>query len=285
MYVPEVERIDSPSPERLERCIAEHRPAILTGLMKDQKATRCWDLDYLRARLGRSKVQVVSHDKPRIYWNPDSGLALRPMTFDDFVDGALDNKNAYSYMQDDVNSFPVIKDDYRLPEMMSAKGIVRGKFWLSGAGLVTPLHYDAVETFHWVVRGSKRFMCFAPGVRRYYPFSWRTTAPFISQLDPDSYDRARFPRFADAQPVDLHVNEGEILYLPAFWWHQVYSEAPVNVSVNFVWWASRGKYARHLPQLARAARHLYARYSEARAKARGAAALPPAARPVSEEMS
>jgi hypothetical protein len=267
-------RIENPTREQLDRCIAEHRPAIFSGVMQDSVAAQSWDLPYLRSKLAGRTVQVVQHDKPRLYWDPNAGLPHRPFTFDEFADSAFVRKDGgFQYLQDDVNSFPLIRDDYKLPPMMADKGIVRGKFWMSGNGLITPLHYDAVETLHWVIRGSKRFLCYGPGVRRYYPFSVTTTAPFISQVDPDHPDPARFPRFHQADPVDFEVHAGEILYLPAFWWHQVYSQAALNISLNFVWWASLAKSARHLPQLARAGRHLAIQLRKVRAKEKAAEKL------------
>lgn len=269
----QVLRIHQPSPADVESAIQQHRPVIFSGLMQDQIATRAWDLPYLRDKLGTRPVQVVEQDRPRVHWHPHAGLPLFTRSFDEFADSTFVRKEAgYRYLQDDVNSFPFIRADYRLPAMLEDKGIVRGKFWMSGPGLITPLHYDAVETFHWVVRGRKRFLCYPPGVRRYYPFSVTTTAPFISQVDPDAPQLGHYPRFAHATPVDFMLEAGEVLYLPVFWWHQVYSRAELNVSVNFVFWASRRKYLGHLPQLARASRHLAIQYRKARAKARAAEA-------------
>jgi hypothetical protein len=254
-------RLHNPSRAEFNRCVAQHRPAILTGVMNGQPATQLWDLPYLRRKLGTQTVQVVQQERPRLFWDPQKKLPVRSLTFAAFAGAAFSAAASatgprYSYLQDDINTLPGIASDYRLPSMMAEKGIVRGKFWLSGAGLITPLHYDPVETLHWVVRGSKRFVLFVPGVRRYYPHSWRTTAPFISQVDPDAPDPTRFPRFPSAAFIDLTVNAGEILYLPAFWWHQVYSLTPMNLSINFVWFASMTRYLRHLPQTARAGRHL-----------------------------
>jgi len=154
--------------------------------------------------------------------------------------------------------------------MMADKGLFRAKFWLSGPGLITPLHYDPVETFHWVIRGSKRFICYPPGVRRFYPFPANSTAPFISQVDPDQPDLDRYPRFRAAQPIEFTVEAGEILYLPAFWWHQVYSEGAVNLSINFVWFASRLRSLRHYPQFSRARRHIAMRLAQVRAQEKAA---------------
>jgi hypothetical protein len=260
-------RFHKPSPAQLDQCIAAHQPVIFTGLMDDQPAIRHWNVDYLRAHLGGRPIQVVNHDRPRLHWDPAAGLPLQTMSIDQFADRAFGRKDAgFSYLQDDVNSFPGIKQDYRLPAMMEARDIKRSKFWLSGAGLITPLHYDAVETFHWVVRGSKRFVCYRPGVRAYYPYPARSSAPFISRVDPDDPQPEIFPRFKAAQPLEFSLEEGEILYLPTYWWHQVYSEGGVNISINFVWLTSRLRSLRHLPQYLRARRHIARQAARAREK-------------------
>jgi [protein]-arginine 3-hydroxylase / protease len=281
--VDRIDRIANPSRDRLEEYISNHRPVILSGLMETQAASRSWDLPYLRSRIGSQDVEFVRHSSPRLYWDPQAGLAVETARFAEFADRVLfANDGHYSYLQDDVNSFPCLKADYQLPAMMAAKPLVRTKFWLSGKGMITPLHYDPVETFHWVIRGGKRFSLFAPGLRRYYPFSWRSKAPFISQLDPDGPDQARFPRFREAVRVECQLAPGDVLYLPAFWWHQVYSDDSLNVSLNFVWFSSISKSLRHLPQFARCFRHIAWRLSQAKAKARSvqAADLGAPARPV-----
>jgi hypothetical protein len=270
MSPPSITRITSPTRAQLDECVRQHRPAIFSGVMADQVASR-WDVSYLRTKLAERSVDVVSHDHARIYWDPKLGLPTRKMRFDEFADAVFVRRDpGFSYLQDDVNSFPIIKDDYQLPAMMADKGLFRAKFWLSGPGLITPLHYDPVETFHWVIRGSKRFICYPPGVRRFYPFPADSTAPFISQVDPDQPDLDRFPRFRGAQPIEFTVEAGEILYLPAFWWHQVYSEGAVNLSINFVWFASRLRSLRHYPQFARARRHIAMRLAQVRAQEKAA---------------
>ena len=44
---------------------------------------------------------------------------------------------------------------------------------------------------------------------------------------------ARFPAFAEAPYVDVTVERGDILYLPAFWWHDVQGGAERNITVNY----------------------------------------------------
>jgi len=51
---------------------------------------------------------------------------------------------------------------------------------------------------------------------------------------PDLADK--FPLFQEAPFVDVTVRRGDILYLPAFWWHDVRGGSGRNVTVNY-WYA------------------------------------------------
>ena len=50
-----------------------------------------------------------------------------------------------------------------------------------------------------------------------------------------NYDR--FPKFKDARALNCTINEGDVLFMPSFWWHEVQSypskQEQRNVAVNF----------------------------------------------------
>jgi hypothetical protein len=215
---------------------------------------------------------VVSNGGPRIAWDPRTGLSLRSQRFQAFADRLQRDEGTFEYLQDDVNSVPALRADYRLPACLGARSMLREKLWLGGKGLITPLHYDPVETFHWVIRGAKRFLCYPPGVARYYPYPSDSDAPFISRVDPDDPRPGQFPRFQRAAALELTVGAGELLYLPAFWWHQVYSRGALNLSLNFVWFASGTRNLRHFRQYLRARRHIVRGRARARAQEQAARA-------------
>ena len=47
----------------------------------------------------------------------------------------------------------------------------------------------------------------------------------------------RFPKFGAARPMSCTIGEGDVLFMPAFWWHEVQSRpSPTqqrNLAVNF----------------------------------------------------
>jgi len=47
-------------------------------------------------------------------------------------------------------------------------------------------------------------------------------------------DYERFPEFANVRgKMYVKLNEGDLLYLPAFWWHHVKSARNKNIAINF----------------------------------------------------
>ncbi|CAN0015773.1 unnamed protein product, partial [Hapterophycus canaliculatus] len=57
------------------------------------------------------------------------------------------------------------------------------------------------------------------------------TVPWIP-VDPDFPDLEKYPLFRYASPVKCRVGPGDILYLPALWYHRV-SQKGITVAVNY----------------------------------------------------
>lgn len=250
-----ISRIHLPTPKQIDEAIADHKPVIFTGMMGTK--TDKWNLQYLIRRIGKERVRIVQQITPKLEWDPDKGLAIQALRFEQFAK-ALTQKGLYTYLQEDMVNIPWLWADYvPLPHGMREKPLQRHKLWISGKGLVTPLHYDPAETFHWVIKGSKEFLCFPPGLDNYYPYPFFSTAPSISRVDVTNVDLERFPRFPGTEQWRFTVEAGEVLYLPTFWWHEVTSGTDYNVSLNFVWFASLRRNLKHFGQFVRTLRHVW----------------------------
>ena len=59
----------------------------------------------------------------------------------------------------------------------------------------------------------------------------------MSPVDISLPDLERFPRFVEAKRTQCVLRPGDVLFMPAFWWHEVQSypdrEEKRNVAVNF----------------------------------------------------
>ncbi|KAL4425057.1 hypothetical protein ABPG77_001835 [Micractinium sp. CCAP 211/92] len=106
--------------------------------------------------------------------------------------------------------------------------------WFGPAGTVTPLHTDP----------HPNLLCQAVGrkyVRLYPPSATPAMYPHAEgmhtnsgRVDVDCPDLQRFPLFGDAAFQDCVLEAGQMLFIPAGWWHYVKSTT-VSFSVSY-WW-------------------------------------------------
>ena len=136
--------------------------------------------------------------------------------------------------------------------------------WLGKGATTSPLHYDEYENLLSQVAGRKRLVLFPPSD---YPHLHYTPRPKgkLRYTWPDTFERAPLSAaeqqrkvlfaasinlthpnagetasLARCSPLVCSLEPGETLLLPAYWHHEVHSEAaatseaaPINVAVNF----------------------------------------------------
>ncbi|MBO9536209.1 cupin-like domain-containing protein [Herbaspirillum sp.] len=111
------------------------------------------------------------------------------------------------------------------------------RFWIGPAGTVTPLHCDYDDNIFAQVWGRKRIWL-APAHHDEFLYPKEANPVlFGSPFDPDHPDFERFPLARRAALVECVMQPGEMLYLPAGWYHQVRS---LSFSLSANRWA-RGR--------------------------------------------
>jgi lysine-specific demethylase 8 len=240
------------SPTREEFAAREGKPLLITGTANCLKALSSWTPSYLKSTVGSRRVDVyVSADgtfpggsgpyDPDKYRNVNmtvsecidrmSGLNLNPV---------LTPGEKYYLYQSPAKNFQDILGDLDdppyLPKGLGPDGGFIQNVWMSGAGNVTPIHYDLSENILVQIAGEKRVLLWDP---RQYPLLYLN--PLGTRHDRQSRisvyrpDPTSFPRFVDAKALECILRPGEMLYIPAFWMHYVYT-IKFSVSVNY-WWA------------------------------------------------
>lgn len=147
--------------------------------------------------------------------------------------------------------------------------------WIGGSPTISPLHYDDYENLLAQIRGHKELVLFPPTDSEYLYYVGRPKGmlkyeyPDMFERDPGSVDKrgfvfgssvnvddpdlVRHPLFRKASPSRVLLHPGDVLYIPAYWHHEVQSlpekdasSTPssssgsthrINVAVNF-WFAN-----------------------------------------------
>lgn len=97
------------------------------------------------------------------------------------------------------------------------------RFWLGPSGTVTPLHCDYDDNIFAQIWGTKRLFLSPPHHDEFLYTREANAILFGSPFDPEAPDYEKFPLARQAAMIECIVNPGELLYVPAGWYHQVRS--------------------------------------------------------------
>ena len=253
-----VPKIQSPTLEEFtESFLRQHKPVVICGSTSDWKAHSAWTLDYLRSKIGSRPVRV-KESRSNLHPDFQGGPAREAeLTFGRYLDLiSSDNPerdkvylsgDELRFLSDYTRLNPTLSplfDDFAAPRYCPRELINAIGFWLSAGGVVASLHYDTdgSHNLNVQVKGKKRVLLFSPA-QNLYPFSGigqsaaRHNFSQVNILQPDD---ARFPGFRSATCLEAIIEEGDMLFIPSYWYHAVFHLGAININVNF-WWQPEGQ--------------------------------------------
>ncbi len=232
------------------------RPVVISGLLDDQPD---WDLDYLTQKLGDQAFPVRHYGRSRYqqdkrqWTSTGSGVKAISLSFSDYAallkSGEARDQDLY-LARCSVRNTPLEEEtgpkqvEQHLGfEKLPATSL---NVWIGPGGHTSCLHYDPMDGLLMQMHGSKRVILFPPSqTYNLYPVPlYRqlrhglTLRSVYSQLYPDNPDYQAFPKFRKAEMFrqEVVLNPGDVLFLPAGWWHEVSSLGDEMVcSVNRFW--------------------------------------------------
>lgn len=116
------------------------------------------------------------------------------------------------------------------------------RFWIGPAGTVTPLHCDYDDNIFAQIWGTKRIFLSPPHHDEFLYPNQANAILFGSPFDPEAPDFDRFPLARQATMIECVVNPGDMLYVPAGWYHQVRA---LTFSLSSNRWARALPFALH----------------------------------------
>lgn len=212
-----------------------NEPAVIVGVpnVHDLEIFR-FTPERLEERMGEREFPVLSTETGFLSYERDT----IKMTFSEFVRRTFRERegNTRYYFKNGTKSLPPELDDSAAISGLAqffTKSVIKN-VWISQGPMTVGLHFDAAENLNIQIRGRKRFVLYPPGTRGYYPCPMFSQTAHISRVfrDGPDLDPARFPKFDTEKAREVILEEGEILYLPAYWWHQVTSLGDVNINLN-----------------------------------------------------
>jgi hypothetical protein len=218
--------------------VSERRPCRITDGLAACEGLRRWTPEYLVTMYGDLPVDVWctferdSHNAPAAERKEPYRLANVPLReAARWITSAEPAERQFYVPQESVAKFPRLREDITYGRTLGQDA--KSHLWFGTANTVGRLHADPSPNMFAQIHGRKEFMLFPPEqVRSLYPRQGMKHRR--SQVDPVRPDLEAYPRFAEATPIVVTLNAGEILFLPTFWWHHVTSLS-LSVSIS-QWW-------------------------------------------------
>ncbi|WP_211441008.1 cupin-like domain-containing protein [Collimonas humicola] len=194
---------------------AEGLPFVVTGLVNR------WPLSILtpqtlRDRFGELHVRARVGDYVNTAFAPDR--AMQDMSLLAYLDLVADNTQDLPPYLGNLE----LRELNRLcywPAYLKKMGPPR--FWLGPSGTVTPLHCDYDDNIFAQIWGAKRIFLSPPHHDEFLYPREANAVLFGSPFNPEAPDFEKFPLARQAAMIECIMQPGELLYVPAGWYHQV----------------------------------------------------------------
>ena len=127
--------------------------------------------------------------------------------------------------------FPSLSRDFRLPDgLVDPARLFSSVLRVSSGGVTVWTHYDVTDNVYAQVVGSKEAVLWAPSEA----LNLYLDGDKSRVVGVDDYDREKFPLFARAKRMRAVLQPGDVLFIPAFWFHNMRA-LDFGVAVNVFW--------------------------------------------------
>ncbi|MBY0402945.1 MAG: cupin-like domain-containing protein [Cyanobacteria bacterium] len=234
----QIERLSTLSREMVDHYyLAHNRPFIHQGIAKDWPALHKWSPEHFKERFFDTQIEVQANREKNPRFEIDFVKHKAMISMPDFVDRITSgnpSNDLYLTANNSGINRPLIvdlcQDMTPLPEYLDPSRLDSCSYlWFGGAGTLTPLHHDNSNNLVVQLYGRKRFrltpMYFMPKIYNEY---------FVhSEVDAECPDFDAFPLFKDVPMMDVVIEPGDAIMIPAGWWHHVRS-LDVSISMTLV---------------------------------------------------
>ncbi|XP_035161129.1 tRNA wybutosine-synthesizing protein 5 isoform X2 [Callithrix jacchus] len=232
-----VPRLEGVSREQfMQHYYPQRKPLVLEGIDLGP-CTSKWTVDYLSQVGGNKEVKIHVAAVAQMDFI-SKNFVYRTLPFDQLVQRAAEKKHKEFFISEDVadirKQFPLLEGDIKFPEFFKEEQFFSSVFRISSPGLQLWTHYDVMDNFLIQVTGKKRVVLFSPRDAQYLYLKGTKS----EVLNIDNPDLAKYPLFSKARRYECSLEAGDVLFIPALWFHNVISEE-FGVGVNIFW--------KHLP--------------------------------------
>jgi hypothetical protein len=213
-------------------------PVVIKNLSKKWPAYNKWNWEYFRQIVGDKKVPLYNNVKSDAYTPINKADDYK--TFGEYIDMISKGPAAWRiFLFNIFDHAPQLTNDFTWPEDFM-KGFVKKypMLFTGGQGSITHMHFDIdmSHILHTQFGGKKRVLMFPyTEQHKLYRKPWEvlSMADFSNYYVDGKIDYEKFPALKLAEGIDLTLEPGDTLFMPAGYWHHMeYLESGFAMSLR-----------------------------------------------------
>lgn len=205
-------------------------PVVLAGAAKQWPCTGKWTLDYFAEHYGDDQVTITSgvpHHDPRV--------DRRHVQMRDVIRNADPEDIKYLRFHPMLALHPELLDDFPYEWFLRQKGrrhlYSHLQFFIGTKGTQTGTHNSQMANLFVMVSGKKVWYLHPPA---YTAFMDPMTSRSVYRLSRHNTGRVFEEAYRPLDGYEVHLEEGDVLWNPPFWWHSV-KNLTDTIGVGFRW--------------------------------------------------
>lgn len=243
MQLKPIERIEKPTLEEFQHeFVLRDKPVIITGVANEWPACSLWKPDTFKTLFGNVRVPVRESDNELDVFFGES-TRRKEISIADYLD-SIESVNTSSQRPNylgnlSLNSpltqeyYDKLKPHFDFPDYFPENSGVDIRIWVGACNQKSTIHNDPYHNFNAQIFGEKVFMLFAPEEHKKLYVKKLDDELWSSPIDPQQPNLEMFSLFSTANGLEAVLNTGDILFIPAFWWHQALS---LTTTININMW-------------------------------------------------
>jgi hypothetical protein len=243
MQLKPIERIEKPGVEQFQHeFVMQDKPVVISGVANDWPACSLWKPDILKSMFGDVRVPVRQSDNELDVFFGES-TAVTEISIADYID-SIESLNTDSQRPSYLGNlsltsplaqeyFDQLKLHFDFPNYFPENSGCDIRIWMGAANQKSTIHNDPYHNFNAQIFGKKLFLLFSPEEQeKLYVKKWDDEL-WTSPVDPQEPNLEIFPLFSQVHGLKASLQPGDILFIPAFWWHQALS---ITTTININMW-------------------------------------------------